>query len=493
MTKNNNFKIHSVRYNFIMNIILKTSTFIFPLITFPYVSRVLGPGPNGDISFATSVISYFSLLAGMGIPSYGVRKCAESRDDPEKLGKTIQELLIINIIFTALSYLILLLLVWWVPQFRSNGTLILITSLSIIFSTLGVDWVYQAIEQYDYITIRNIAFKVIAILLMFAFIHRPSDYILYAGITVLGNVGSNILNIIRLPKFIPIVRYDSYNLKVHLRPIVMLFLYNATTTIFTNLDQVMLGFMSTSKEVGYYAATVKIKNILTSVITALGAVMLPRVAYYLGQNDHVKFANLIRKSFDFIFISSIPLSFYFLVEASPIIRFLAGPEYARAVVILQFIAPSVIFIGLSSVTAWQLLIPLKMEKYTVWGAVVGAVVNLILNFALIPRVGGVGAAFATAIAELAVLITHLIVLRRLIKEDHLIHVMEFVKSLGAGLLAMLGLILFNLVVPVSSPFLACVAGGIAYFGIYVILLVLMKDKLIREILKNMIASIASRL
>ena len=132
-----NFKIHSVKYNFLMNVILKTSTFIFPLVTFPYVSRVLGPGPNGDISFAASVISYFSLIAAMGIPSYGVRKCAEYRDNPIELGKVFQELLIINTLFTILSYAVLVLLVQIIPQFKNDSLLIYITSITIIFSTFG--------------------------------------------------------------------------------------------------------------------------------------------------------------------------------------------------------------------------------------------------------------------------------------------------------------------------------------------------------------------
>lgn len=481
-----NFKIHSVKYNFLMNVILKTSTFIFPLVTFPYVSRVLGPGPNGDISFAASVISYFSLIAAMGIPSYGVRKCAEYRDNPIELGKVFQELLIINTLFTILSYAVLVLLVQIIPQFKNDSLLIYITSITIIFSTFGVEWVYQAIEQYDYITVRNIAFKIFAVIGMFVFVHKPSDYIVYAGITVFGNVGSNILNILRLPRYIPMKKYKKYNLKMHLSPIFLLFLYNATTTIFTNLDQVMLGFMSSNKEVGYYAATVKIKNILTSVITSLGAVMLPRVAYYLGKEDNKAFARLIKKSFDFIFISAIPISLFFLIEAKPIIDFLAGSQYLRATVILQCIAPSIIFIGISSVTAWQLLIPLKLEKYTVLGAIVGAILNVILNIILIPRIGGAGAAIATTIAELGVLITHIIVLRELINENKFIEFIELYKVILASIIATIVILIFNYCVTVANSLLECLLSGIIYFSCYIVVLFIVKNKMIREISKDII-------
>lgn len=481
-------KIHSVKYNFFMNIILKTSTFIFPLITFPYVSRILGPGPNGDISFATSVISYFSLLAGMGIPSYGVRKCAENRDDINKLSKIIQELLIINIIFTVISYIILICMVIFIPKFSDNASLLYIMSITIIFSTFGVDWVYQAIEQYDYITVRNISFKIVAVILMFVFVHKPSDYVIYAGITVFGNVGSNILNLLKLPHFVTFKRYEVYNLKQHMNPIVMLFLYNATTTIFTNLDQVMLGFMSNSKEVGYYAATVKIKNILASLITSLGAVMLPRMSYYLGKGDKKKFSSLVRKSFNFIFISAIPVTMYFFIEAKPIIGFLAGPKYYNSVSILRNVLPSIFFIGLSSVTAWQLLIPLKLEKYTVVGSIFGAIINVVFNMLLIPIVGGNGAAFATTVAELCVLLTHLIVLRKRIVESKLIDSNEFIKAIVAAVVATLMLILFNSKVIFSNLLVDCVVTGFIYFVIYIVILLILKENILIGEMKKFLSN-----
>lgn len=482
MAKKAKLKIHSIKYNFIMNVILKTSAFLFPLITFPYVSRVLGATANGNISFASSVVSYFSLCASLGIPSYGIRKCAEVRDNRELLSKTVQELLIINIICTIISYIAFSILVFSIEKFAEQKLLFYVTSLSIIFNTLGIDWFYQGIEQYDYITIRNIAFKIIAVVLMFIFIHTPTDYVKYAGITVLGSVGSNVLNITRTSHYIDFKLYKSYNLTQHLKPIFLLFLYNATTTIFTNLDQVMLGFMSSSREVGYYAATVKIKNILTSVITALGSVMLPRVAYYLKQNNKEKFTLLIKESFDFILLSAIPIALYFVVESRPIILFLAGQGYERSVTIMQFIAPSIIFIGLSSVTAWQLLIPLKLEIYTVIGAVIAAIVNVVLNLILIPSIGGCGAAIATTIAELSVLLTHVVVLRDRIKS--LIETREIVVTVFCSIISFFILVIFNQIVSARNYLLECMVTAGVYFGSYSMLLFACKETILVNFIKN---------
>ena len=469
-----------------MNIILKTSSFIFPLITFPYVSRVLGAEANGNISFASSIISYFSLCASLGIPSYGIRKCAEVRDDREQLSKVFEELFIINIVCTAISYIALLILIFTIPKFYEQKFLFLVTSLNIIFNSLGIDWFYQAIEQYDYITVRNILFKIVSVILMFIFVHNPSDYVVYAGITVVANVGSNVLNMSRIGHYIDFKKYSNFSFLSHFKPIIILFLYNATTTIFTNLDQVMLGFMSSSREVGYYAATVKIKNILTSVITALGSVMLPRVAYYLKKNENSKFNYLIRESFDFILLSAIPISLYFLVESRPVILFLAGKGYARSVVIMQFIAPSIIFIGLSSVTAWQLLIPFKMEVYTVIGAVIGAVINLVVNIILIPNYGGCGAALATTLAEISVLVTHIIVLREKIKK--LFNKKELLITLFAGIISMITLIIFNHLINMNSygSFLQCIITAAVFFCTYCILIYILKEPITRRLISNLL-------
>ncbi|MBB1094879.1 flippase [Limosilactobacillus sp. BG-MG3-A] len=480
--KKNNFKIHSVKYNFIMNIILRTSQFIFPLVTFPYVSRILGAAPNGQISFATSVITYFMLLASLGIPTYGIRKCAEVRDSTFELSKTVQELVIINMLFTLLSYILLVIFIIIIPKFRENAFLLFICSFSIILNTIGVDWFYQGIEQYDYITVRNIVFKLLALVLMFLFVHKPSDYLVYAGIMTFGNAGSNILNLVKLKEYIIFEKLKRYELQKHMRAIFTLFLYSSATMIYTNLDQVMLGFMSSNSEVGYYAATVKIKNILVNLITALGAVMLPRIAYYLKKNNMSRFRELISDSFNFIFVMAVPLAFFFIVESRPIILFLAGDGYKNAVSIMQVIAPSIIFIGLGSVTAWQMLIPMKLEKYTVIAAILGAFVNLIINFLLIPGFGGIGAALGTDIAEIVVFFTQYYFLRDKIKG--LLKSKEIIITLLGGGIASIVLIILNDYLSTLNIIIQCLIGFSAFTLCYLVALVTLREPTLKKYLNR---------
>ena len=220
-----NTNVHSVKYNFIMNTILKMSSFIFPLISFPYVSHVLGADGNGKIAFASSFVAYFSMLSQLGIPTYGIRTCARHRGDKMRLSRTVHELLIINSVMTILSYVVMIVMITMVPKLQQNINILLVSSVSIVLTTVGMEWLYQAIEQYGYITYRNLSFKVLSVALMFLFVKQKEDYIIYAGINVVGTVGSNLMNLFRVQRYIYTRPFKKYNVRVHLRPI-LTFLYS---------------------------------------------------------------------------------------------------------------------------------------------------------------------------------------------------------------------------------------------------------------------------
>ena len=181
-----------------MNAMLTISQVIFPMITFPYYSRVLGAEGTGSIGFALAVVSYFTMIASLGVPTYGIRACAKVRDNKEKLSQTVQELLIINGITTAVMYVVYFLALAMIPRFSQEKEILMIVSIAIVLNTMGISWLYSALEQYSYITICTVAFKILGIILMFAFIHSPKDYIIYGGISVIASYGSGILNFINM-------------------------------------------------------------------------------------------------------------------------------------------------------------------------------------------------------------------------------------------------------------------------------------------------------
>lgn len=478
MKQVNNIKMHSVKYNFLMNIILKMSSFIFPLITFPYISRVLGPAGNGKVAFATSVVYYFSIFAALGIPTYGIRKCAQCRDDKQKLAKTVHELLILGSILTVIAYIVLVICIFSIPKLRDNANIIFITSATLILTNVGVEWFYQAIEQYDYITIRNLLFKFISIILMFIFVKQPEDYVIYAGIQVIGTVGSNILNLIKLRKYIPVKIDGKYNLKQHLKPSMMFFLMTIAATIYTNLDTVMLGFMENSIQVGYYNAAVKMKNILTSVVSALGAVLLPRVSYYIEKGMYEEYRKTLNKSIKVVLLISLPLMLYCMIEARDVLLFLSGKQYLPALSAMVVIMPTILLIGISNVTGMQILVPLGLEKYTIVSTVIGAIVDVILNSLLIPQYGAMGAAVGTLIAEVSVLIVQIYFLRK-IKYVNIIN-KDWIKIILATMIALIGMRVIDKIVFIDIILLRLFYTSAIFFGIYILALIVLKEEIVQE-------------
>ena len=481
--KTSNFKIHSVKYNLFMNVILKISTFVFPLITFPYVSRILGPIGNGKVSFATSVVYYFTLIATLGIPTYGVKVCAQFRDNKEKLSKIVKELLVIESIMMIISYVLFFALLYSVPKLYQDKMLMIVNSVSIALTVFGVEWFYQAIEQYDYITFRNILFKIISIILMFMCVHEVSDYIIYGAITVLGTVGSNILNIIRLREFVDLKNNSNLELSKHIRPIMILFMFSASTMIYTSLDTVMLGFIKGDEAVGYYNTAVKLKNLLVSLVTALGTVLLPRLSNVLANKDYERFNYLIKQSFNYVILIALPLAIYCIMEARTCIDFLAGPGYEASILPMQLISFAIVFIGFTNIIGIQVLIPLGKEKFTVVSTIVGAVVNLILNMILIPVWSSSGAALATTIAELCVLVVQIYYIKsRIVK---LIDLKNQLKIVLACFLSSVFLVLNNYLLDINnSSFIFLMETSILFFGVYGIWLIVLKERLIISNLKN---------
>ena len=216
-------KTKSVKMNMIMNAILTMSSFIFPLVTFPYVSRILLPVGTGKVSFATSVISYFSMFAQLGIPTYGVRACAKVRDDKEKLSRTVHEIMFINLFMCVIAYIALFVSMQFVPRFRQDKLLLMVVSSTILLNSIGVEWLYKSLEQYSYITVRSIAFKFIALVFMFLFIHEEKDYVIYGGISIFASSASGILNFINLRKYIYFRPMGGYDIKKHIKMVVVFF------------------------------------------------------------------------------------------------------------------------------------------------------------------------------------------------------------------------------------------------------------------------------
>lgn len=467
-------KTKSVKFNYIMNTLLMASSILFPLITFPYVSRILHPVGTGKVAFATSVITYFSMFAQLGIPTYGIRETARLRDNKEELTRFVHEILIINFVTCAFVYTAFFLCVNLSSRLRADQGLFVIMSGAILFNTIGMEWLYRGLEQYAYITIRSIIFKFIALVCMFLLVRQEGDTTVYGLLTVLASVGSNIFNLFHAHRYIKMKPVGGLNFKRHFKPILVFFFMSVATTIYTNLDNVMLGFMKNDEEVGYYNAAIKIKSALVSLVASLGTVLLPRASYYIKNNQIDGFNAIARKAIHFTLLISFPLTVYFCEFSRDCILLLSGSQYLPAIAPMIIIMPTIIFIGLTNIIGLQIFIPLGMEKLVLFSVLGGAVVDFIINYFLIPLFSSSGAAIGTLVAEFVVLIIQYFGGHE--NTEGLFKGISFWKimvSLLASAAVSYGISYLKL-----GSFLILLASAAVFFAVYTILLLALKESMV---------------
>ena len=395
-------KTRSIKKNIIFNLIKIVSTIIFPLVAFPYLSRVLHPESLGKINFGLSVVSWFSLFASLGVSVYAIRECSSVREDKSILSNTASQIFSINIITTFISFILLGLSLWWFSSLANYRFLIIIQSITIIFVTLGCDWLNSAMEDFKYITIRTIFFQVLSLILIFLFVKSSSDYILYAVICLVGTVGVNLVNIRYRKRYCNISFITAIDWKKHLKPILLLFVMLLSQTVFFTVDSIMLGIMKGDYSVGIYTTALKIVNIIIQLVTSILWVILPRISNYYSSEDFIKINSLLYKVLGFHIIIGIPivLGVFFLSEE--IILIIAGKEYVDSIVILKILMIGSLFTLLGgSFIGNCILLPLKKEHLFMVICCITAIINIAFNYILIPKYGAVGAALTTVLSSFA--------------------------------------------------------------------------------------------
>lgn len=395
-------KSKSLVQNFSFNFIKTFLGIIFPLITFPYASRVLGKAGIGKVQFAEAIISYFSLFAGLGISTYGIREVAKCKNDKNKMSSIVNDLFTINIISTFGIYILFAFLIFKVGLFGNYKILLLIQSFGIVFVTLGMDWFFTAIEEYKYVTVRAAIFQIISLVLMFIFVKERDDYIAYSVIFVTANVGSGIFNFFYIRRFVKLRVTISYRLKKHMKPIMYIFCSNIASKVYLSLDKMMLGILSGDVAVGLYAASSQIANALSTILNCIANVTLPRASYYVKDNKLAKFRELVYGGGNFTLLLSIPLAIGLTSVGKEVISIFCGEEFIQAYVPLSILCFNMIIAVMNNMYVSVILIPLNHEKEVLLGTVIGAVANTILNVFFISNWGVVGAATSTLISELLV-------------------------------------------------------------------------------------------
>ena len=395
----------SIKKNTVFNAIKTVSSVIFPLITFPYISRVLLPENVGKINFGSSIIAYFSLLATLGVTTYAIRECSAVRNDKKKLSDVASQIFSINIITTMVSYTALAITLLLFKKLANYRILIVIQSLSIIATTLGADWINSAMEDFKYITIRSIGFQFLSLILMFAFVKKPDDYLIYAVITLVSTAGANIVNIWYRRRYCYIRFTASIEWRRHFTPIMVLFVMILSQTIYNSVDVTMLGLIHGDVEVGIYSTAQKIMNIIAQVIVSIAWVVMPRMSNNFSEKNYDAINNLLKKVFGFFSLLGLPCIVGTIFLSSEIIQIIAGQEYIAAAPVLCVLMVSLVFnLFGNSLIGNIILLPSKKESQYMLICCVSAILNVIFNSFFIPRYGAVAAAGTTVFCYLVSMI-----------------------------------------------------------------------------------------
>ena len=458
----------SLKKNYILNLTNTISTMLFPLITFPYAARIIMADGIGQVNFFSSIISYISLFTCLGIPMYAIRETARVRDDQKELSKTTTEILLLHACLTLFGYFAVFIIAFTVPKVMVDIPLFLLLSTSIFFTAIGCEWFYQGVEDFKYITIRAITIRSFCVVLLFLLVHSKDDLMYYAIYTVVGTVGNNIFNFIRLRKYVKRKYIDFKELKPlrHLKPALHIFVLNLVVSIYINLDTVMLGFLKDSTAVGYYTGATKLTKMLLGIVSSLGTVMVPRLSNLIQNGQMEDFKKLSQKNVDFVFALSFPLFLGLLVSAPILIRLFCGPSYEQAISTLQIISPILLFIALSSVLGIQILYPQGKENVFIKCTIFGAITNFTLNLILIPLMANDGAAIATCVAEFMVTFVMIIIGRKYLPIEYSFK--RYSNYIIGGALMFCAISLVNNIVTMSIiiQLLLIVVIGMSIYGGY---------------------------
>jgi len=394
----NQLKTNSIKSNFLFTFLYKLTMLLFPLVSFPYVSRILGPVGIGQVNFAKSLTQYFIMFSTLGIPIYGIREIAKCRNNLIKLKKTFTQLITLSSFFAFISTGLYYLMIFNFSRFEQTYSIFAILGINIIFSVFAIDWFFNGIEAFKKVAIRSLIIKIISLCGIFILIKEENDTSAYAFIFVLLYAGDSLLNLFLSFRFLDF-NYKLKDLSRHVKPILIFSFLSVTSTIFLNLDSVMLGFLANDQSVGLYNSAIKINRIVIVLVTTITTVLIPRLSYYSDSKQMDKFFKMLKTSISSILFIAIPSAVGLILLSDDIIVLFSGTKFLIASDTMKILALLIPIVGISQMFSLQVLVPLNAEDSILKSYIIGAFINISLNIFLIPRYSHFGAALATIISE----------------------------------------------------------------------------------------------
>lgn len=448
--------------NSFYNVCYKLLNIIFPLVTSIYVARILMADSIGKVAAAQNIVSYFTMIATMGIPVYGVKAIAQYRIGSKEAESTFFELFTVNAVLSVLSSIGYYLLITLSSYFDGKEILYYVTGINVLFNVLNVDWYYQGIQEYKYITIRSFFVKLLSLVALVLLVKKESDYILYAFISSAALVANYLFNIIRIRRFIHKPEIESLNIRKHISHVLMLFVSSIAIEIYVLADITMLDYMTNSSIVGYYTVSMKVIRVIRNVVAAISAVFLPQLSYSYNNKDNKTFMHLANRGISILLTLSIPCALGLFMIADDFVIVFYGEGYIQSINTIKILSFSIISVALSNFLGTQLLVTIGREKITTLSTICGAFLNITLNYFLIAKLSHNGAAIASMLTEMLVMFIQVIMIRKYLK-------LRF--PLWKPLISSFTMCLFVFVIrqffdsPIIRLILSCSVGAGAYIAV----------------------------
>ena len=400
--------------NFFYTVLLSVVNLLFPLLSFPYASHILGPEGIGSVQMAISFAQYFALFAALGIPIYGITEIARHRHHPENLSKAFSELTIIFFVASWVMFLIYLIIIYTVPFFHTHFRLYLLAGSLVLLSFTYTDWFFSGLEAFKSITLRSVLIKLISLLLLYVCVRSKNDFTPYLLIVVFSILGNQILS------FILSLRITSLQLKQlqfakHVKPLFFLFSTTLAASIYTMLDTVLLGFLADNHSVGLYTASIKLVKLTIPIVTAMGVILIPSITRYFEEGSKEKLQDLLTTSFEFLIFFAIPVSAALALLAPECILVFSGNQFTGSIPVMQILSLLPILIGFGHFYCFQILLPAGKTQQIFYAVLGGVVICLLLNVLLVPHWKSIGAAIANVATECVVTAGYIYYMRRFYK------------------------------------------------------------------------------
>ena len=477
----------SIAKNYIYNLIYQMLTILLPLVTTPYLSRVLGAENIGIYGYTISIVTYFILFGTLGVSMYGQREIAYKQSDKAARSKAFWEIIILRTITLSISILLFYLIYGRTGEYAVYYRILIIQLVANLFD---ISWLFQGIEEFDKTVVRNLIVKLLSLVLIFVVIKTPEDlwkyFAIYVGAELLGNMTLWLY----LPKYLEKINVKTLEIKKHIKPVITLFVPQIAIQIYTVLDKTMIGKITGDMvEVGYYEQAQKIVKATLTVTTALQTVMNSRIANAYATKNEKEVKECLEKSFNFIWLITVPMVFGLIAVATKFVPWYYGEGFEGVTNILIVTAPILIAMGISGVTGTQYLVQIGKQKEFTISFICGAITNVIFNIILIHFFNGVGAAMASVIAEIVIALVQLKYFKDQFKITEILKLGT--KCVISGIVMFIFVKLLTDILPISiiNTIIEVIVGGI----IYIIMLIILKYSFLTDIYNQIIGGIKNKL